>query len=115
MNETMLAFWFFAAIAAGGLLMFGMIMQRKRYPGLLKLGHGLGALLGVCGLAYVNFSGGEATANSAWWALALFAMGMVGGVLFFRFLFPRSAPNWLILGHGSLGGLALFFLYQAAF
>lgn len=114
MSLTQIAFVLFAAAAAGGLLMVGMIIAKIQIPSFLGPVHGLTALGALATLLVANLQG-EATLERAWWALGVFAAGLIGGVLFFRVLFPRSAPLFLIAGHGSLAALGLFLLFPVAF
>lgn len=115
MSLIQISFLFFAAIAAGGLLMAGLILAKVKVPALLPPAHGLGGLAAVALLFYANLQLGDAAPDRAWWALAVFAAGLVGGLLFFRVLFKQSAPLFLIAGHGSVAALGLFLLYGVAF
>lgn len=114
MNLTQIAFLLFAAIAGGGLLMAGMIIGKFRIPAFLGPAHGLGGLAATALLFAANLQG-EATPERAWWALGVFAAGLVGGLLFFRVLFKNAAPLFLVAGHGSLAGIGLYLLYPLAF
>lgn len=111
MTLTQIAFYAFAAIAAGGILMAGLIAVKAKIPGILPLGHGLGGLAALGLLFAANLRGEAATPDRAWWALVVFASGFVGGVIFFRILFKDRATLPLALLHGSLGGLGLWLLY----
>lgn len=113
MTLTQIAFWAFAAIASGGLLMVLLIAAKVRFPGILPIGHGLGGLVALGLLFAANLRGEAATPDRAWWALAVFASGFVGGVILFRVLFKDKATLPLALMHGSLGGLGLWLLYGA--
>jgi len=115
MSHIQIAFLFFAAIAAGGLLMAGMILAKIKIPSFIPIGHGLGGLAALGFLFWVNLQGGDATPDLAWWALVVFAGGFVGGLLFFRVLFKQSAPLFVIAGHGSVAALGLYLLYGVAF
>lgn len=114
MSLMQIAFLFFAAIAAGGLLMVGMIFAKIQIPSFLGPVHGLGGLAAVAFLLYACLQG-DATPERAWWALGVFTAGLMGGLLFFRVLFPKSAPLLLIGGHGSVAALGLFLLFPVAF
>lgn len=114
MSLIQIAFLFFCAIAAGGLLMAGMILGKMKIPAFLGPAHGLGGLAAVAVLFTANLQG-VATPDRAWWALAVFTAGLVGGLLFFRVLFKNAAPILLVAGHGSLAVLGLWLLYPVAF
>jgi hypothetical protein len=114
-SHIQIAFLFFAAIAAGGLLMAGLILAKVKIPPILPIGHGLGGLAALGFLFWVNLQGGDATLDRAWWALVVFAAGFVGGLLFFRVLFKNAAPLFLIAGHGSVAAVGLYLLYGVAF
>lgn len=109
------AFYAFAAIAAGGLGLTAMIALGIRIPALLGMGHGLGALACLAFLFYANLQAGEALPALAWWALAVFTAGMTGGLILFRVLFRERAPLSMALVHGSVGAAGLVLLYRAAF
>ncbi len=115
MDYFMLAFVLFALVATGGVVLLAGIVSGKSLPGFLPTGHGLAALAALAVLFFVNLTGESATPAEAWWALGVFTLGLLGGLIFFRVLFPKSAPVWLLFGHGSLGGIGLYLLYQAAF
>lgn len=114
MSLTQIAFFFFAAIAAGGLLMAGMILGKIRIPAFLGPAHGVGGLAALAVLLVANLQG-EATPERAWWALGVFAAGFSGGLLFFRVLFRNAAPILLVAGHGSVAAVGLYLLYGVAF
>ena len=115
MSQIQIAFLFFAAIAAGGLLMAGLILAKVKVPSIIPPAHGLGGLAALAFLFWVNLQGGDATPDRAWWALVVFAGGFVGGLLFFRVLFKKSAPLYLIAGHGSVAAVGLYLLYGVAY
>jgi len=115
MSHIQIAFLFFAAIAAGGLLMAAMILAKLRIPSFIPVGHGLGGLAALGYLFWVNLQGGDATPDLAWWSLIVFTGGFVGGLLFFRVLFKQSAPLFVIAGHASVAALGLYLLYGVAF
>lgn len=115
MTLTQIAFAVFAAIASGGLGLAAMVATKVRFPGFMGVAHGLGGLAALAVLFAVNLRGGDATPDLAWWALAAFLGGLVGGLLFFRVIFPSRAPLGLVAMHGSLGALGLYLLYRAAF
>ena len=115
MTALQIAFLLMVAVAAGGLLMLGLIITHRPIPAFLGPVHGLAALAASVVLFGVNLSLGDATPPLAWWALGVFVTGLVGGLLFFRVLFKDKAPLLLAFGHGSLGGLGLYLLYGAAY
>lgn len=115
MGLTQIAFLLFCAIAAGGLLMAGMIAARKSPPSLLGPVHGLGAAAALAVLLAANLQGGETTPDRAWWAFGVFVAGLLGGLMFFRILFRNNAPLVLIGGHASLALIGLWLLYPVAF
>lgn len=114
MQLIQIAFLFFAAIAAGGALMVGLIAAKKPIPGILPIGHGLGGLAALAVLLYALLQMDPAPVR-AWWAFGVFATGFAGGVFLFRFVFRNAAPLVMALGHGSLGVIGLYLLYGAAF
>lgn len=114
MSLTQIAFLFFAAIAAGGLGLAGMIVAKMKIPAFFGPAHGLGGLAATALLFVANLLG-DATPDRAWWALVVFTAGLVGGLLFFRVLFKNAAPLYLIAGHGSVAVLGLWLLYPVAF
>lgn len=115
MSMLQIAFLFFAAIAAGGLLMAAMIVFKAKIPSYFPPAHGIGGLAALGFLFFVNLQLGDATPENAWWALGVFTAGLIGGLLFFRVLFKQSAPLWLIAGHGSVAAVGLYLLYGVAF
>lgn len=115
MSLLQIAFLFFAAIAAGGLLMAAMIVFKARIPSYFGPAHGIGGLAALALLFFANLQLGDATPPNAWWALGVFAAGLIGGLLFFRVLFKQTAPLWLVAGHGSVAALGLYLLYGVAF
>ncbi len=115
MTHLQIAFWLLAAIAAGGVFIAALVGAKVRFPEILGMGHGLGALAALGFLFYVNLTSGDATPPRAWWAFGVFAAGFVGGVLLFRVLFKNRATLPLALVHGSAGALGLYLLYGAAF
>lgn len=115
MSLLQIAFLFFAAIAAGGVLMAAMILFKAKIPSFFPTAHGIGGLAALALLFFANLRLGDETPDTAWWALGAFTAGLIGGLLFFRVLFKQSAPVWLIAGHGSVAGVGLYLLYGAAF
>jgi hypothetical protein len=115
MSLLQIAFLFFAAIAAGGVLMALMILFKAKVPSFFPPAHGIGGLAAVGLLFFANLQLGDATPTNAWWALGVFTAGLIGGLLFFRVLFKQSAPLWLIAGHGSVAAVGLYLLYGVAF
>ncbi|WP_273454180.1 hypothetical protein [Nevskia ramosa] len=110
-----IAFYFFAAIAAGGIGMAAMIAFGIRIPSFLGPAHGLGGLAALATLFTSNLKGGDATPTLAWWALVVFLGGFIGGMLLFRVLFKGRTPLAMVAVHGSAGALGLYLLYNAAF
>ncbi len=110
-----IAFYFFAAIAAGGATMAAMIAIGLKIPSFMGPGHGLGGLAALGTLFYANLHGGDATPTLAWWALVVLLGGLIGGLLLFRVLFKDRTPLALVAVHGSAGSLGLYLLYGAAF
>lgn len=115
MSLLQIAFYFFAAIAAGGLSIAAMFAIGIKVPSFVGPGHGLGGLAALATLFYANLKGGDATPDLAWWALVVFLGGFIGGILLFRVLFKGAAPMALVAVHGSVGSLGLYLLYSAAF
>ncbi|QHS11257.1 hypothetical protein [Sinimarinibacterium sp. NLF-5-8] len=114
MQTLSLVFWLFAAVAVGGVTLASASTLGLKLPKALGMVHGMAALASVALLLIVNFLGGQDTPETAWWALAVFTVGLIGGLLFFRVLFPQRTPTLLIVGHGGLGVLGLYLLYCAA-
>lgn len=114
MSLHQIAFLLFAAIAAGGLTMAGLIAAGIRIPSFMGPGHGLGGLAAAGTLLFANLRGGEATPVQAWWALVVFTAGLIGGLLLFRVLFKNRTPLALVAVHGSAGALGLYLLCGAA-
>ena len=115
MTLPQIAFALFAAVAMGGLVMTLMILVRVRLPAFLGPAHGLGGLAALLFLFGVNLHSGDATPTTAWWALGVFFLGFVGGLLLFRVLFKEKAPLSLAALHGSIGAVGLYLLYSSAF
>lgn len=107
--------FFFAAVAAGGLLMAGLLAAKRPIPNLISTGHGLAGLVAVALLFVVNLKGREQTPDLSWWALGVLASGMVGGLLLFRVIFKNRATLPLAAMHGSLGLVGIYLLYRVAF
>lgn len=114
MSLIQITFTLFAAIAAGGLLMAGMIALKMRVPALLGPAHGLGGFAALCLLFAANLQN-PATPDRAWWALLVFTAGFIGGLLLFRVLFRNTPPLLLVAGHGSVAILGLYLLYGVTF
>jgi hypothetical protein len=116
MSLTQIVFLMLAAGACGGVLFVVLLARGVRYPGWFGAGHGLLGLaaVGLLGFALNRASSGMPTPQ-AWWALGVLAAALLGGVTFFRFLFPAHRPIWLALMHGGLALLGLFLLYPIAF
>lgn len=114
MGLMQIAFIFFAAVASGGVLMLGLILARVNIPAFLGPAHGLGGFAALGLLLAANLQSAETPAR-AWWALAVFFGGFLGGLLFFKILYPKSAPAILAAAHGSIAVLGLYLLYGVAF
>ena len=114
MGLLQIVFIIFAAVASGGVLMLGLILARVIIPSFLGPAHGLAAFAALGLLLTANMQSAETPAR-AWWALAVFFGGFLGGLLFFKILYPKSAPAILALAHGSVAALGLYLLYGAAF
>ena len=112
MSLYALAFVIFAAIAAGGVLMAGLIGSGRPVPKQIPVAHGLGALAGLTVLLYANLTGSPS--ELAWWAFGIFAAGSLGGLLLFKFVFKQGAPMLIIAGHASLGLVGLYLLLRVA-
>ncbi len=108
-------FWYFSALAAGGLTLAGVRSLGVSLPSWVGAAHGLGGLLGVGGLFIANLLHADSIEMRMWWALVVVLAGLLGGLLLFRVLFPRAAPLWLMLGHGSVAAVGLYLLYGATF
>lgn len=115
MTMTRLAFWLFAAVASGGLLMTLAIALKVSFPRGIGAIHGLAGLGAMCVLFAANLRGEAATPEAAWWALGVFTGGFVGGVSLFRVIFRDRATLPLIALHASAGSAGLYLLYLAAF
>ena len=115
MSLLQIAFIFFALIAAGGLLMAGLIAGKIGIPPWLGPVHGLGALAALGVLLAAVLKTPDAPQH-AWWALYVFGAGFTGGVFLFRVLFRNRVPMLaMVAAHGSLGAIGLYLLYGAAF
>ncbi len=115
MSLAPLAFYIFMTIALGGIVMTGFILAEKKIPAFLGPLHGLGGLVGLGTLLLANLRGPSEAPERAWWALAIFATGFIGGVVFFRVLYRESAPVVLVAGHAMLALIGLATLYPFAF
>jgi hypothetical protein len=113
MTLTQIAFVMFALVAGGGVLMVGMIVAKQKIPALIHTGHGLFGLAALAVLFAANLHGAN-TPPQAWWALGVFASGLVGGLTLFRVLFAGRPTLLLALMHGSLGAVGLYLLYAVA-
>jgi hypothetical protein len=116
MSLVQIAFLMLAAGACGGVLFVVLLARGVRYPAWFGAGHGLLGLaaIGLLGFALQQAASGM-PAPRAWWALGVLAAALLGGVTFFRLLFPTRRPIWLALMHGGLALLGLFLLYPVAF
>jgi hypothetical protein len=114
MNLLHTAFYFFALVAAGGLTIAVLIGARVQFPGLLPIGHGAAGFAALIFLLVTLMRTLE-TSGSAWWALAVFTAGFLGGVLMVWLKFPKNPPLLLIAGHGIVAGIGLYLLWAASF
>lgn len=106
------AFLLFGLIAAFGLLLSLLIARRVRFSGLLPLAHGI-AGFGALGFLLFVLTQTPSAPVHAWWAFGLLTIGFLGGIVLFRVLFPRSPPLLLVAGHGLIGLVGLYFLWNA--
>lgn len=113
MNLTQIAFVALAAIAAGGLLLLTTAVAGLRMPRFVGAAHGLGGLGALLVLAFANLN--TAAPGRAWWALAVFVLGFLGGVMLFRSSFGKALPVRLAAVHGAMAAIGLYLLYGAAF
>ncbi|MHA7835635.1 MAG: hypothetical protein ACX94A_14275, partial [Algiphilus sp.] len=102
-----------SAVSLGGALLALLIAFGVGVPRLLRLMHGLAAA-GTLALLAVANSVQEAP-SLAWWALGVWTAGLLGGLLFFRLLFPGQPPRVLMFAHGVVGLIGLALLYPVAF
>jgi hypothetical protein len=109
MNLSLLAFYVFLSVAAGGLLVAGLIVFRIKPPALLGTAHGLGAFTGLGLLLAANLQGHD-TAPLAWWAFGILAAGFTGGLTLFKLIFKKSAPLPFIAAHAALGITGIYLL-----
>jgi len=110
MTLLQIAFLLFALVATFGFLMFMLIAFRVRLPKFLRIGHGIAGFSALCFLLFALASAPNAPVH-AWWALGLFAAGLLGGVLLFRLIFPQKSPLVMIAGHGLIGLAGLYLLW----
>jgi hypothetical protein len=115
MTISQVAFWLFAAIACGGLLLASLLALRVRFPRFMGTAHGIGGLLALAVLFAANLRGEEATPAQAWWALVVLLGGFVGGMALFRIIFRDKATLPLVAVHASVAAAGLYLLYHAAF
>jgi hypothetical protein len=112
-NLTQIAFIVFAAIAAGGLLLLTAAIAGLRMPRFIGPAHGLGGFVALILLAVANLS--AVAPDRAWWALAVFIAGFLGGGMLFRLSFRGAPPVRLAAVHGAMAAIGLYLLYGAAF
>ena len=115
MSLYQIAFYLFAAIAAGGLFITALVAFKVNFPSFIGTAHGLGGLAALGVLFYADLKGEHSTPPLAWWALIVFLGGFIGGMTLFRIIFRNRATVPLALTHGSAGALGLYLLYRAAF
>jgi len=113
MQMLEIAFWWMAAIAAGGLGLTLLVALKLRFPSWIGAAHGLGGLAGLALLFTANLRAADTLPDLAWWSLGVFTAGFFGGLLLFRVLFKDRATLPLALMHGSVGSLGLYLLYGA--
>lgn len=113
MTPPFVAFWLMVGVALGGATLALTVFLGINVPRALRVVHGVGALLALAILGTANSIG--PTHPLAWWAFGVWSAGLVGGVLFFRVLFPGRPPRMLVVGHGALGLIGLALLYPVAF
>lgn len=93
--------------AAGGLMMVVLILSGKRIPGILGIGHGLGGLIGVA-LVWASLG-----FNAGVWSGGVLTAALVGGLVFFRFMFRKKPPFFIVMGHGLIAAVGIYLLYTA--
>jgi len=108
-------FLYFASISLAGLSIAVIRMLKVSLPTWLGAVHGMAALFGLAAFFVVNLRFGDEGGSYAWWSLGIFSLGLIGGLIFFRVLFPKKAPIWTYAGHGMLAVIGLSFLYFPAF
>ena len=113
MTVALIVFVLMSAVSLGGALLALLITFGTGAPRLLRLIHGFAAAGALALLAVGNSV--QETPSLAWWALGVWTAGLLGGLLFFRVLFPGRAPRMLIAAHGVLGLTGLALLYPVAF
>lgn len=111
MNLTQIAFVVFAAIAAGGSMLLAAAVFGVRVPRFIGPAHGLGGLAAMALLLVANLV--AAASGRAWWAFAVFALGLLGGAVLFRF--GGAPPARLAALHGAAAAIGLYLLYGVAF
>ena len=112
------AFYLFAVVAASGVVTTALLLAERQVPGFFGPLHGFGGLLGL-GLLLLGILHGSASPTpvpaQAWAALAILAIGFLGGFVFFRVHHHHSAPIALVAGHAALLLIGLATLYPVAF
>lgn len=101
-----IAFGLLALIAAGGLLMLGIVLSGNRIPKFLGVLHGLGGVVGV-GLVWAALGVEKGLIPGA-----VLTAAMIGGIVFFKAIFKESRPLIFVVGHGALAGVGLYLLYR---
>lgn len=108
-------FLVFASFSAAGLAITICRLSGFRLPGWVGAFHGMAGLFAVGAFFIINLNFAHQVGAAVWWSLGAFAGGVIGGLIFFRVLFPKAAPLWAILGHASMAALGLYLLYVPAF
>lgn len=113
MTVALIVFLMMSAVSFGGALLALLITFGMGAPRVLRMIHGLAAGAALVLLAVGNLV--QETSSLAWWALGVWTAGLLGGLLFFRVLFPGRPPRLLMFAHGALGLTGLALLYPIAF
>lgn len=118
MTMAISAFYLFAVVAAAGVLTTALLLADRPVPAIFGPVHGFGGLLGL-GLLLLGILHGSASPTpvpaQAWAALAILAIGFLGGFVFFRVHHRDSTPIALVAGHAALLLIGLATLYPVAF
>jgi len=102
-----LSFVLLALVAVGGVT----LALWQTAPGFLRLGHGLGAALGLMALLVAALQDGR---YIVWIAFGLVAAGFAGGALLFGVIYKSRPPMPMIAGHGALNLVGVCLLGYAA-
>lgn len=104
------AFVLLAAGAAGGVTLALLAVFRVGFPRWFGAAHGLLNLIGLALLLASNLTDGGAVAAGRWWALGILAGALLGGILFFRVIFPNRIRLRAAALHGALALVGLYVL-----